>query len=265
MRTPSSSRSITSAARSAASTTEVIYGDDQVKPDVGKQLADEMLKKHQVHFVSGIIWSNVMLAVAPTVTERGHVHDRHQRRPARARRQGLQRALLHHLVAERPDARGDGQVHAGPGHHRRLRDGAQLRRRQGHDHRLQALLQGQDRRRGLHQARPARLPGRDQPAAREEPEGGVRLLPGRHGHPVPQAVLRRPACAGRSRCTRSTRWTRSRSRRSKRRRARPVRDALLEPRPQERRPTRSTSRDFKKKYGKHAGRSTARRATTASC
>jgi branched-chain amino acid transport system substrate-binding protein len=50
---------------------EVIYGDDQVKPDVGKQLADEMLKKHKVHFVSGIIWSNVMLAVAPTVTGAG--------------------------------------------------------------------------------------------------------------------------------------------------------------------------------------------------
>jgi len=51
--------------------TEVIYGDDQVKPDVGKQLADEMLKKHQVNFVAGIIWSNVMLAVAPTVTQAG--------------------------------------------------------------------------------------------------------------------------------------------------------------------------------------------------
>ena len=50
---------------------EVIYGDDQVKPDVGKQLADEMLKKHKVNFVSGIIWSNVMLAVAPTVTGAG--------------------------------------------------------------------------------------------------------------------------------------------------------------------------------------------------
>ena len=50
---------------------EVIYGDDQVKPDVGKQLADEMLKKHRVHFVSGVIWSNVMLAVAPTVTGAG--------------------------------------------------------------------------------------------------------------------------------------------------------------------------------------------------
>ncbi len=50
---------------------EVVYGDDQRKPDVGKQLADEMLKKHKVHFVSGIIWSNVMLAVAPTVTQAG--------------------------------------------------------------------------------------------------------------------------------------------------------------------------------------------------
>jgi len=50
---------------------EVIYGDDQFKPDVGKQVSDEMVKKHQVHFVSGIIWSNVMLAVAPSVTAAG--------------------------------------------------------------------------------------------------------------------------------------------------------------------------------------------------
>jgi branched-chain amino acid transport system substrate-binding protein len=50
---------------------ELIYGDDQQKPDVGKQVADEMVKKHQVHFVSGIIWSNVMLAVAPSVTAAG--------------------------------------------------------------------------------------------------------------------------------------------------------------------------------------------------
>jgi len=50
---------------------EVIYGDDQQKPDVGKQVSDEMVKKHQVNFVSGIIWSNVMLAVAPSVTAQG--------------------------------------------------------------------------------------------------------------------------------------------------------------------------------------------------
>src|SRR5262245_19780266 len=53
--------------------TEVIYGDDQRKPDVGKQLADEMLKKHKVNFVSGVIWSNVMLAVSPTVTGAGTI------------------------------------------------------------------------------------------------------------------------------------------------------------------------------------------------
>ena len=50
---------------------EMFYGDDQVKPDVGKQVAEEMLKKNNVDFVSGVIWSNVMLAVAPTVTAAG--------------------------------------------------------------------------------------------------------------------------------------------------------------------------------------------------
>src|SRR5229473_958697 len=53
--------------------TEIIYGDDQTKPDVGVQLAEEMLKKHQVDFVAGIIWSNVMMAVVPVVTGAGKI------------------------------------------------------------------------------------------------------------------------------------------------------------------------------------------------
>ena len=53
--------------------TELIYGDDQFKPDVGVQVADEMLKKHQVDFVAGVIWSNVLLAVSPTVTDAGKI------------------------------------------------------------------------------------------------------------------------------------------------------------------------------------------------
>src|SRR5881396_3304971 len=52
---------------------EMFYGDDQVKPDVGVQVAEEMLKKHQVDFGSGIIWSNVMMAVVPVVTGSGHI------------------------------------------------------------------------------------------------------------------------------------------------------------------------------------------------
>jgi branched-chain amino acid transport system substrate-binding protein len=53
--------------------TEIVYGDDQFKPDVGLQVAEEMLKKHQVDFVSGIIWSNVMMAVMPVVTGAGKI------------------------------------------------------------------------------------------------------------------------------------------------------------------------------------------------
>jgi branched-chain amino acid transport system substrate-binding protein len=53
--------------------TEVVYGDDQQKPDVGLQVANEMLKRGDVDFVSGIIWSNVMLAVAPMVTAAGKI------------------------------------------------------------------------------------------------------------------------------------------------------------------------------------------------
>src|SRR5688572_15161458 len=52
---------------------EVIYGDDQTKPDVGVQVAEEMLKKHNVDIVAGIIWSNVMMAVQPVVNGSGKI------------------------------------------------------------------------------------------------------------------------------------------------------------------------------------------------
>jgi branched-chain amino acid transport system substrate-binding protein len=48
--------------------TEVIFADDQVKPDIGKQIADEMVKKHRVDFISGVLWSNVMMAVHKPIT-----------------------------------------------------------------------------------------------------------------------------------------------------------------------------------------------------
>jgi len=53
--------------------TEVIFGDDQFKPDVGVQVAEEMLKKHNVDIMAGIIWSNVMMAVMPVVTGAGKI------------------------------------------------------------------------------------------------------------------------------------------------------------------------------------------------
>jgi branched-chain amino acid transport system substrate-binding protein len=47
--------------------TEVIVADDQASPDVGRQTADRLVKRDKVDFMTGIVFSNVMLAVgAPT-------------------------------------------------------------------------------------------------------------------------------------------------------------------------------------------------------
>ena len=48
---------------------EVIIADDQQNPDVAKQAADKFLKKDKVDFMTGIVFSNIMLAVGPTVFE----------------------------------------------------------------------------------------------------------------------------------------------------------------------------------------------------
>ncbi|HYB09214.1 MAG TPA: ABC transporter substrate-binding protein [Alphaproteobacteria bacterium] len=52
---------------------EIIYGDDQFKPDVGREVAEEMLKKDNVDFITGIIWSNVLLALYQPVIKSGTI------------------------------------------------------------------------------------------------------------------------------------------------------------------------------------------------
>ena len=42
---------------------KVVIGDDQHKPDVGRQVVDKFIKKDKVHFVAGITWSNILAAV----------------------------------------------------------------------------------------------------------------------------------------------------------------------------------------------------------
>ena len=44
---------------------EVIIGDDQFKPEVGKQLAEKNIKLDKVDFLTGIVFSNIMLAAVP--------------------------------------------------------------------------------------------------------------------------------------------------------------------------------------------------------
>ena len=44
---------------------EVIVADDQANPEVGRQTADRLIKRDKVDFMTGIVFSNVMLAVGP--------------------------------------------------------------------------------------------------------------------------------------------------------------------------------------------------------
>ena len=48
---------------------EVIVADDQLNPDTGKQHADRLVKRDRVDFVTGTVFSNVVLAIAPQVTD----------------------------------------------------------------------------------------------------------------------------------------------------------------------------------------------------
>ena len=50
---------------------EIIQGDDQTTPDVGRQLADKMVESDRVQIITGINFSNVMLAVAKPVLDSG--------------------------------------------------------------------------------------------------------------------------------------------------------------------------------------------------
>jgi branched-chain amino acid transport system substrate-binding protein len=47
--------------------TRIFYADDQLKTDVGKKEVEKFLTRDKVQIVAGIIWSNVMMAVADDV------------------------------------------------------------------------------------------------------------------------------------------------------------------------------------------------------
>lgn len=50
---------------------EVVIEDDQRKPDVAVQLADKMIQSEKVDVLTGIIWSNLAMAVVPAAVNQG--------------------------------------------------------------------------------------------------------------------------------------------------------------------------------------------------
>lgn len=57
--------------QSGRSDIEVVIEDDQRKPDVAVQLADKMIQSEKVDVLTGIIWSNLAMAVVPAATAQG--------------------------------------------------------------------------------------------------------------------------------------------------------------------------------------------------
>ena len=46
---------------------EILIADDQQNPDIAKQAVDKFLKRDKVDFMTGVVFSNIMLAVGPAV------------------------------------------------------------------------------------------------------------------------------------------------------------------------------------------------------
>ena len=57
--------------QSGRSDIEVVIEDDQRKPDIAVQIADKMIQSEKVDVMTGIIWSNLAMAVIPSVTAQG--------------------------------------------------------------------------------------------------------------------------------------------------------------------------------------------------
>ncbi|MEM6888784.1 MAG: ABC transporter substrate-binding protein [Pseudomonadota bacterium] len=57
--------------QSGSDAIEVVIEDDQRKPEIAVQLADKMIQSENVDVMTGIIWSNLAMAVVPAATAQG--------------------------------------------------------------------------------------------------------------------------------------------------------------------------------------------------
>jgi len=53
---------------------EVLVSDDQFKPDVAKQLFEKNIKRDKVDFMTGVVFSNIMLAALPEALDAGTIY-----------------------------------------------------------------------------------------------------------------------------------------------------------------------------------------------
>jgi branched-chain amino acid transport system substrate-binding protein len=169
----------------------VIIEDDQRKPDLAVQLADKLIQSDKVDVMTGIIWSNLAMAVVP---RRGGAGQDSTSRPMPGRRRWPARAATR-TISTSPGRtttcmRRMGAYANTGGLQEELHPRAELSGGPGRADRLQALLQGRNR-------RARSTPSSARPTMRPrspDPRFGCRqrvLLPaGRHGHRLHEAICR---------------------------------------------------------------------------
>ena len=138
--------------------------------------------------LTGIIWSNLAMAVVP---ERRGAGQSSTSRPTPARRSSPAPTAIRTISTSPTRTTISTRRRASTpttGLQEDLHPRAELSGRQGRADRLQALLQGRARRRDLHQARPDRLRRRDRPDPRLRRRHGLLLPARRHGHRLHEAV-----------------------------------------------------------------------------
>ena len=173
---------------------EVIYEDDQQKPEVGKQKTEKLIESDKVDFIVGYIWSNVLLASLKPVVDSKTFLITANAGPSQIAGELCSPYVFSTSWQNDQTPQAMGHYMNQKGVKTRLPDRPELRRRQGHAGRRRLDLQGPGDRPGTDQmAGSARLLGRAVEGARRQARRDLRVLSGRRGHPVPD-----PVCAGRA-------------------------------------------------------------------
>ena len=101
---------------------EVIYEDDQFKPDVGVQKTQKLIESDKVDFMVGYIWSNVLLASLKPIVDSKTFTVVTNAGASQLAGELCSPLRVLDLVAERPDAAGDRPLHEPEGRQDRVPD-----------------------------------------------------------------------------------------------------------------------------------------------
>jgi branched-chain amino acid transport system substrate-binding protein len=118
---------------------EVVTEDDAMKPELAVQIADKMIQSDKVDILTGIIWSNLAMAVVPNAVGAGEILPLGERRAVAPGGREVQPELFQRRLSERQFSRGDGRIRHPAGDEEDLHHGPQLSGGHRLAERLQAL------------------------------------------------------------------------------------------------------------------------------